>query len=104
VEKTWQKYVESASGLTEVTRRRAEQIVRSLVKQGEIAADLLRAGKHVFMEKPVANISVNATSRAPPATAPATRSSRWRRVASRSSHTMSCCTAAILIAALPIGP
>jgi polyhydroxyalkanoate synthesis regulator phasin len=39
VEKTWQKYVESASGLTEVTRRRAEQIVRSLVKQGEIAAD-----------------------------------------------------------------
>jgi polyhydroxyalkanoate synthesis regulator phasin len=39
VEKSWQKYVETASGLTEVTRRRAEQVVRSLVKQGEIAAD-----------------------------------------------------------------
>jgi DNA-binding protein HU-beta len=39
VDRTWHRYVETASGLTEVTRRRAEQIVRSLVKQGEIAAE-----------------------------------------------------------------
>lgn len=37
--KAWQKYLDMASGLTNVTRKRAEQVVRSLVKQGEIAAD-----------------------------------------------------------------
>jgi polyhydroxyalkanoate synthesis regulator phasin len=39
VNDTWQKYVDMASGLTQVTRQRAEQVVRSLVKQGELAAD-----------------------------------------------------------------
>lgn len=37
--KAWQKYLDMASGLTNVTRKRAEQVVRSLVKQGEIATD-----------------------------------------------------------------
>lgn len=43
--KAWQKYVDMASGLTNVTRKRAEQVVRGLVKQGEIATD--RAEKAV---------------------------------------------------------
>lgn len=38
---TWQRYLDTASGLTQVTRQRAEQIVRSLVKQGELAADTM---------------------------------------------------------------
>jgi polyhydroxyalkanoate synthesis regulator phasin len=39
VNKTWQKYLDMASGLTAVTRERAERVVRTLVKQGEVAAD-----------------------------------------------------------------
>ncbi|HVM19385.1 MAG TPA: hypothetical protein VM307_05450, partial [Egibacteraceae bacterium] len=35
----WKKYIDTASGLTEVTRKGAERVVRALVKQGEIAAD-----------------------------------------------------------------
>ncbi len=34
-----QRYVEAASGLTNITKARAEKIVRQLVKQGEAAAD-----------------------------------------------------------------
>lgn len=40
MDKAWQKYAEMAVGLTDLTRQRAEQVVRSLVKQGEVAADL----------------------------------------------------------------
>lgn len=36
---TWQRYMELATGLREVTRQRAEQVVKTLVKQGEVAAD-----------------------------------------------------------------
>lgn len=36
---TWQRYLELATGVTRVTRDRAEAVVRSLVKQGEVAAD-----------------------------------------------------------------
>ncbi len=36
-----QRYLETASGLTQVTRQRAEQVVKGLVKQGEVAADQL---------------------------------------------------------------
>lgn len=43
--KAWQKYLDMASGLTQVTQKRAESVVRSLVKQGEIATD--RAEKAV---------------------------------------------------------
>lgn len=35
----WQRYAESATGLTQVTRQRAENIIKGLVKQGEVAAD-----------------------------------------------------------------
>jgi polyhydroxyalkanoate synthesis regulator phasin len=51
VEKTWQKYVEAASGVTEVTRRRAEQVVRSLVKQGEIAADNMERAVEELLQR-----------------------------------------------------
>ena len=34
-----QRYVEAATGLTNITKARAEKIVRQLVKQGEAAAD-----------------------------------------------------------------
>jgi polyhydroxyalkanoate synthesis regulator phasin len=39
VNNAWHKYLEAASGLTEVTQRRAEQLVKGLVKQGEVAAE-----------------------------------------------------------------
>lgn len=39
METAWQRYLETATELTAVTRRRAEAVVRSLVKQGEVAAD-----------------------------------------------------------------
>lgn len=35
----WQRYLDLASGLGGVTRKGAESVVRTLVKQGEIAAD-----------------------------------------------------------------
>lgn len=35
----WQRYLEAASGLTNVTQQRAEQLVKGLVKQGEVAAE-----------------------------------------------------------------
>ena len=41
----WEKYIETAASVTEVTRKRAEAIVKNLVKQGEVAAD--RAEKTV---------------------------------------------------------
>lgn len=41
----WQRYVDAAGSLTQTTRKRAESIVRGLVKQGEIASD--RAEKAV---------------------------------------------------------
>lgn len=34
-----QKYVEAAAGVTQLTRKRAESVVKQLVKQGEAAAD-----------------------------------------------------------------
>lgn len=43
--KEWQKYLDMASGLRDATQKRAEQVVRTLVKQGEIATD--RAEKAV---------------------------------------------------------
>jgi hypothetical protein len=45
VNKAWQRYLEAASGLTETTQHRAEQVVKSLVRQGELAAE--RAEKAV---------------------------------------------------------
>lgn len=41
----WQRYVEAASGIGNVTQKRAEQAVKALVKQGELAAE--RAEKAV---------------------------------------------------------
>lgn len=41
----WQRYLEVAGSMTETTRKRAESVVRALVKQGEIASD--RAEKAV---------------------------------------------------------
>src|SRR5262245_55774257 len=46
------------------------------------------------MEKPVVHISVRSTSRAPSSAARATRGARRSKLASRSSQTMSCWTAA----------
>lgn len=43
--KEWQRYLDLASGLRDATQKRAEQVVRTLVKQGEIATD--RAEKAV---------------------------------------------------------
>jgi len=40
VDMGWQKYADTAAGLSELTRQRAEHVVRTLVKQGEIAADV----------------------------------------------------------------
>lgn len=45
VTSAWQRYVDAAGSLTQTTRKRAESIVRNLVKQGEIASD--RAEKAV---------------------------------------------------------
>lgn len=45
VDKDWQKYLDLASGVKEATQKRAEAVVRRLVKQGEIAAE--RAEKAV---------------------------------------------------------
>lgn len=39
--KAWQRYLDTASGLTALTRQGAERVVRGLVKQGEVAADQL---------------------------------------------------------------
>ena len=60
------------------------------------------AGEHERFragEKPVENVSVRRTSSAPVPTAPAMRGARRSKLASRSSQTMSCCTAAILMPA-----
>jgi polyhydroxyalkanoate synthesis regulator phasin len=45
VDKAWQRYLEAASGLTDMTQQRAERVVKTLVKQGELAAE--RAEKAV---------------------------------------------------------
>lgn len=39
MDRAWQRYLDVATGFTEVTRKRAERVVRGLVKQGEVAAD-----------------------------------------------------------------
>ena len=39
VESTWRKYLDMASGLTEVPRRKAEDAVKALVARGEVAAN-----------------------------------------------------------------
>lgn len=39
MDKDWQKYWGMASGLVEATQKRAEPVVRAMVKQGEIAAE-----------------------------------------------------------------
>jgi len=39
VNSTWQRYLDMASGLTQVTQRKAESVVKTLVRQGEVAAD-----------------------------------------------------------------
>lgn len=39
VDTAWQRYLEIASGLTNVTRKKAETAVKGLVKRGEIAAE-----------------------------------------------------------------
>ena len=48
---------------------------------------------------PVENVSVSTTSSAPAAAAAATCGARWAKLASRSAHTMSCCTAATRVTA-----
>lgn len=45
MDNAWQRYLDLAGGATQVTRRRAEQVVKTLVKRGEIAAE--RAEKAV---------------------------------------------------------
>ena len=37
--KAWQRYLEAAGGLTDMTQQRAESLVKTLVKQGELAAE-----------------------------------------------------------------
>lgn len=39
VEPAWRKYLDMASGLTDVTRRKAEDAVKALVARGEVAAN-----------------------------------------------------------------
>lgn len=39
MDKGWRRYLEAAGGATEIPRKRAEQLVKTLVKQGEVAAD-----------------------------------------------------------------
>jgi polyhydroxyalkanoate synthesis regulator phasin len=45
VNKAWQRYLDAATDVSIVTRQRAEQVVKALVKQGEVAAE--RAEKAV---------------------------------------------------------
>jgi polyhydroxyalkanoate synthesis regulator phasin len=39
VENAWQRYMDLVSGLTQVTQKRAEHVVRALVRRGEIEAN-----------------------------------------------------------------
>lgn len=39
MDRAWQRYLDVAGGITQVTRNRAEQVVRTLVQRGEIAAE-----------------------------------------------------------------
>jgi polyhydroxyalkanoate synthesis regulator phasin len=39
VNKSWQRYLDAASGFTAMTQQRAERVVKALVKQGEVAAE-----------------------------------------------------------------
>lgn len=39
VNNAWQRYIEMASGVGQVTKKTAESVVQRLVKQGEVAAD-----------------------------------------------------------------
>ncbi len=56
------------------------------------------ATRSVSIENPVENISVSTTSRASSPAASAMHPARWAKLASRSSHTMSCWTAATFTA------
>lgn len=39
MENAWQRYMDLVSGLTQVTQKRAEDVVRTLVRRGEIEAN-----------------------------------------------------------------
>ncbi|HVL98392.1 MAG TPA: hypothetical protein VM324_03785 [Egibacteraceae bacterium] len=55
MDKDWQKYIDLASGLRDATQKRAEQVVRGLVKQGEIAAERAEKAVDELLTKSEAN-------------------------------------------------
>lgn len=55
VEKNRQKYWDMASGLVEATQKRAEPVVRALVKQGEIAAERAEKAVDDLLERSQSN-------------------------------------------------
>ncbi|MPZ88271.1 MAG: hypothetical protein GEU81_09390 [Nitriliruptorales bacterium] len=52
---TWQRYLDLANGLGRVTQRGAERAVKTLVKQGEIAADLAERAVDDLLTRSEAN-------------------------------------------------
>lgn len=55
MDKDWQKYLDLASGMKEATQKRAESIVRNLVKRGEIAAERAEKAVDELLAKSEAN-------------------------------------------------
>lgn len=47
----WQRYLEMATGLTSVTRKKAETAVKGLVKRGEIAAERTEKAVDELLER-----------------------------------------------------
>lgn len=54
----WQRYLDLATGLTDVTRKGAEAVVRALVKQGEVAADRAERAVDELLQRSEANRKV----------------------------------------------
>lgn len=55
VNTTWQRYLDLANGLGQVTQRGAEVVVKALVKQGEIAADFAERAVDDLLARSEAN-------------------------------------------------
>lgn len=53
--RTWQRYLDLAGGLGHITQRGAETVVKTLVKQGEMAADLAEKAVDDLLARSEAN-------------------------------------------------
>lgn len=51
VTSAWQRYLDLASGVTQVTQQRAESAIKALIRQGEVAADRMEAAVDELLKR-----------------------------------------------------